>query len=65
VFFAPPKGAASGFGVIIIWQNLGVTVTAPFIGYFIQSTQLLPSTLLVISSFTVAATLITIVMRTK
>ncbi len=61
----PPKRTASGFGVITIWQNLGVTVTAPFIGYFIQSTQSISSTLLVISSFTVAATLVTLVMRTK
>ena len=33
----PPKQAGVGFGVMTMWQNLGITITAPLVGYILQA----------------------------
>ena len=35
----PQKQAGISFGVMTMWQNIGITITAPLIGYILQTSQ--------------------------
>lgn len=60
-----PKLASTGFGIATLWQYVGITVTAPLIGYFLQITQSLPLTLLSMSAFAFASAVTAITLRAK
>jgi predicted MFS family arabinose efflux permease len=45
----PPSSAGMGFGVIALWQNIGIAVTAPIIGFVLSVTQSLSLTFLGLS----------------
>ena len=47
----PPKSAGMGFGVVTLWQNIGIAVTAPIVGYFIGITNSLLLTFAGLSIF--------------
>lgn len=61
----PPKLAGTGFGVVTFWQNLGATLTAPIIGYFLQVTQSLPLTFFGLSIFAFCGAAVALTVRTK
>ena len=60
-----PKLASTGFGIATLWQYVGITVAAPLIGYFLQTTQSLPLTLLSMSAFAFASGVTAITLRAK
>jgi MFS family permease len=60
-----PKLASTGFGIATLWQYVGITVAAPLIGYFLQTTQSLPLTLLSMSAFAFAGAVTAITLRAK
>jgi DHA1 family multidrug resistance protein-like MFS transporter len=61
----PPKLAGMGFGVITFWQNIGILLTAPVIGYFIQITHSLPLTFLGLSIFAFLGAAVALTVRTR
>ncbi len=61
----PPRLAGTAFSVITLCQNVGVTLSAPYAGYLIQTTQYLPSIFLGISLFAFAAAVTALTLRTK
>ena len=61
----PPKLAGMGFGVFTFSQNIGITLTAPIIGYFIQVTNSLPLTFLGISVFAFCGAAVALTVRTR
>jgi MFS family permease len=61
----PPKLAGMGFGVVTFSQNIGITLTVPIIGYFIQVTNSLPLTFLGMSVFAFCGAAVALTVRTK
>ena len=61
----PPRLAGTAFSVITLCQNVGVTLSAPYAGYLIQTTQYLPSIFLGISLFAFAAAATALTLRTR
>jgi predicted MFS family arabinose efflux permease len=57
----PPKQAGVGFGVMTMWQNIGITITAPLIGYVLQASgsMLITFASLAIFSLVIAAITLT------
>jgi MFS family permease len=60
-----PKLAGAGFGIATLWQYVGITVAAPLIGYFLQTTQSLPLTFLSMAAFALASAVTAITLRAK
>jgi MFS family permease len=60
-----PKLVGTGFGIATLWQYIGITVAAPLIGYFFQTTQSLPLTFLSMSAFAFASAVTAITLRAK
>ena len=60
-----PKLAGTGFGIATLWQYIGITVAAPLIGYFLQTTQSLPLTFLSMSAFALASAVTALTLRAK
>ncbi len=60
-----PKQAGTGFGIATLWQYIGITVAAPLIGYFLQTTQSLSLTFLSMSAFALAAAVTALTLRAK
>lgn len=61
----PPKQAGMAFGVVSFWQNLGSALTAPAIGYLIQTTNSLPLTFVGMSLFAFLATMVALSVTTR
>jgi len=61
----PPKSAGVGFGVITLWQNIGIAVTAPIVGYFISITNSLSLTFVGLSIFAYIGATIALTLRSK
>ena len=57
----PPKQAGAGFGVMTMWQNIGITITAPLIGYILQASgsMLITFASLAVFSLVIAAITLT------
>jgi len=57
----PPKHAGAGFGVMTMWQNIGITITAPLIGYILQASgsMLITFASLAVFSLVIAAITLT------
>jgi MFS family permease len=57
----PPKQAGVGFGVMTMWQNIGITITAPLVGYILQASgsMLITFSSLAIFSLVIAAITLT------
>jgi MFS family permease len=57
----PPKQAGAGFGVMTMWQNIGITITAPLVGYILQTSgsMLITFASLAVFSLIVAAITLT------
>jgi hypothetical protein len=60
-----PKLVGAGFGIATLWQYVGITVAAPLIGYFFQTTQSLPLTFLSMSAFAFTSAVIALTLRAK
>jgi len=61
----PPNLAGTAFSIVTLCQNIGITLSAPLAGYFIQTTRSLPLTFLGISLFSVAAAIAGLTLKTK
>jgi len=61
----PPKLAGMGFGVITLWQNIGIAVTAPIVGYFISITNSLSLTFVGLSIFAYVGAIIALTLHSK
>jgi len=61
----PPNLAGTGFSIVTLCQNIGITVSAPLAGYLIQTTQSLSLTFFGISLFTLAGAVIALTLKTK
>jgi len=61
----PPKSAGMGFGVITLWQNIGIAVTAPIVGYFIGITNSLLLTFAGLSIFAFVGAIVALTLRSK
>jgi MFS family permease len=60
-----PKQAGTGFGIATFWQYIGITVAAPLVGYFFQTSQSLPLTFLSMSAFAFASAVAAVTLRAK
>ena len=61
----PPKSAGMGFGVITLWQNIGIAVTAPIVGYLIGITDSLSLTFVGLSIFAYIGAIVALTLRSK
>ena len=61
----PPELSGTGFSIVTLCQNVGITLSAPLVGYLMQTTQSISTTFLWISLFTFAGTAIALTIRTK
>ena len=61
----PQKQAGISFGVMTMWQNIGITITAPLIGYILQTSQSMILTFASISIFSVFLAGITLTTKSK
>lgn len=61
----PPNLTGTGFSIMILCQNIGITLSAPLAGYLLQTTQSLSSTLLGISLFAFAGAITALTLKTK
>lgn len=61
----PPNMAGTAFSIITLCQNIGITVSAPYAGYLIQTTGSITATFLGISLFSLAAAAIALTLKVK
>lgn len=61
----PPKSAGMSFSVFTLWQNLGIALIAPLVGYIFAITQSLSLTFLGLSLFAFVGALIALLIRAK
>jgi len=61
----PPNLAGTGFSIVTLCQNVGITLSAPLAGYIVQTTGRLELTFLGISSFALAAAVVALSLKTK
>jgi MFS family permease len=61
----PQKQAGITFGVMTMWQNIGITITAPLIGYILQTSQSMILTFACISIISVFLTVITLTTKSR
>ena len=61
----PQKQAGISFGLMTMWQNIGITITAPLIGYVLQSSQSMIITFAALSFLSVALAAISFTVRSK
>jgi predicted MFS family arabinose efflux permease len=59
------KGPETGFGVLTFWQKIGMAISAPLVGYFLQSTQSMLLTLTAVAIITFFATAVAATLHTK
>ena len=61
----PPRLSGTGFSIITLCQNIGITVSAPLGGFLLQSTQSIVYTLGGISLFAVASMAAALTIKTR
>ena len=61
----PPQLSGTGFGVVTLCQSVGITLSAPLAGYFLQTTQSLLLTFLGLSLFALAGAITGLTIRTR
>ena len=61
----PPRLSGTGFSIITLCQNIGMTLSAPLAGYIMQTTSSLPLTFFGISLFTYASALTTLTIKSR
>jgi MFS family permease len=61
----PLKLAGMGFGVVTFWQNVGSALTAPMVGYFLQTTQSLALTFFCMSILAFLGAAIALTVRSR
>lgn len=61
----PQKQAGISFGVMTMWQNIGITVAAPLIGYILQTSQSMILTFASISVLSIVLAGLTVTTRSK
>jgi MFS family permease len=61
----PQKQAGISFGVMTMWQNIGITITAPLIGYILQTSQSMILTFAGISIISVLLAAIALTTKSK
>jgi predicted MFS family arabinose efflux permease len=61
----PPKSADMGFGVFTLWQNVGILLTAPIVGYVLQTTQSLASTFFCMSIFAFSGAIVALTVHSR
>jgi len=61
----PSNLAGTGFSIVTLCQNIGITLSAPLAGYLIQTTQSLPLTFFGISLFAFAGAITALTLKTK
>jgi len=61
----PPNLAGTGFSIVTLCQNIGITLSAPLAGYLIQTTMSLPLTFFGISLFLFAGAITALTLKTK
>ena len=59
------KQAGISFGIMTMWQNVGITITAPVIGYILQASQSMVLTFASLSLISVVIAAITLTTKTK
>jgi len=61
----PPNLAGTGFSIVTLCQNIGITLSAPLAGYLIQTTRSLPLTFFGISLFAFAGAITSLALKTR
>jgi len=61
----PPRLSGTGFGIVTLCQNVGITLSAPLAGYLLQTTQSLLLTFFGMSLFAFAGTVTALTIKTK
>lgn len=61
----PQKQAGISFGVMTMWQNIGITISAPLIGYILQTSQSMILTFAIISLFSIVLAGLTLTTHTR
>jgi predicted MFS family arabinose efflux permease len=61
----PPNLVGTGFSIVTLCQNVGVTLSAPLAGYLIQTTHSLSLTFIGVSLFAFASALTALTLKTK
>jgi MFS family permease len=61
----PPNLAGTGFSIVTLCQNIGVTLSAPLTGYLIQTTRSLSLTFMGVSMFAFASAITALTLKTK
>lgn len=61
----PPNLAGTGFSIVTLCQNVGITLSAPLAGYLVQTTESIEQTFFGISLFALAAAVVALTLRTK
>jgi len=61
----PANLAGTGFSIVTLCQNIGITLSAPLAGYLIQTTHSLPLTFLGISMFALVGAITALTLKTK
>jgi len=61
----PPNLAGTGFSIVTLCQNIGITLSAPLAGYLIQTTRSLLLTFLGISLFAFAGAVTALTLKTN
>jgi len=61
----PPHLAGTGFSIVTLCQNIGVSLSAPLAGYLIQTTHSLSLTFIGLSLFAFAGAIAALTLRTK
>lgn len=61
----PPRLSGTGFSIVTLCQNIGITLSAPFAGLLLQTTQSLPLTFFGISLFSFTSAIIALTIRTR
>lgn len=61
----PPNLAGTGFSIVTLCQNIGVTLSAPLAGYLIQTTRSLSLTFIGLSLFAFASATTALTLKTK
>lgn len=61
----PPKLASMSFSTVALWQNIGIALIAPIVGYILGITNSFSATFLVLSIFAVFGTAVAFTLRSR
>jgi len=61
----PPKLASMSFSTVALWQNIGIALIAPIVGYFLGATNSFLPTFLILSIFAIIGAAVAFTLRSR